>query len=168
MAHFRLSGSHLRRLGPIVLASGLCLAVTVTAVLLLERQRVAPDLPQISQQHAILEQARQRLEALPPVQPVHWQMRRLRLLAQVTPGIHDLQTIAAAPQDYSETVNQRLGNFGGAVWQVSVQGSFAAIVQLCRTAQPLMPLIVDSIRVRSDVARATLFVLGARPSTDPT
>ena len=168
MAHFALFGSRIRQHGPTVLAGGLCLAVAATAVTLLDRQRVFPDLAQISQRHTALEQARQRLEALPPVQPIHWQMQRLRQLAQATPGIHAIQALEATPHDYSVAISQRIGSFGGSIWQVAVQGSFASVIQLCRIAQPLMPLIVDSFSVRDGVAHAMLFVLGTRPSTDPT
>ena len=165
MARFTLSGSRWRRHGLATLIGGLFLAITISVVITLDRQRATPNLSRISQQYAQLEQARKRLEALPPVHPIHWQMQRLHLLAKVLPGVHEMRAIEADPNLYPEAVGRKIGSFGGTVWKVALQGSFTSVIWLCRTAQPLMPIIVDSIQAGNGTAHAVLFVLGADPVT---
>lgn len=160
---FASSGSRWRRRGLPALVGALCLTVTTAVVVALDQNRVTPDLARISERYAQLEQSRRRLEALPPVRPVHWQLRRLRRLARALPDMHGLKVIEADPTHYSEVVQEKIGGFGGTVWKVAAQGSFSSVVWLCRTAQPLMPLIVDTVQAQGGTANAVLFVLGAPP-----
>ena len=146
-----------------MLVGALCLALTGLAVAALDRKRTTPDLDRISRQHAQLEQSRRRLEALPPVRPIHWQMRRLSQLARTLPGIREMKAIEADPDLYPAAVRERIGSFGGTVWKVALQGSLPDVVWLCRAAQPQVPLIVDEIRSAGGTVHALLFVLGANP-----
>lgn len=148
-----------------MLAGTLCLALTGLVVHTLDQKRVTPDLAGISERHAQLEQTRQKLEGLPPVRPIHWQMRQLRQLAQTLPGIHEIKAVEAGPNLYPEAVRQRIGSFGGTVWKVALQGSLPSVIWLCRAAQPQVPLLVDEMQITGKTAHAVLFVLGARPET---
>ncbi len=141
----------------------LCLSLAGLAVIMLDQRRATPDLAGISGQYAQLVLSRQRLESLPPVRPVHWQLRQLRQLARALPGVHELHAIEADPARYPDAVRQRIGSFGGTVWKVALRGTFPSIVWLCRAAQSRMPLIVDEIRAADGIAQAVLFVLGASP-----
>lgn len=163
MARFALPGSRWRRQGLPVLIGALCLILTGLVVTALDRKRVTPDLTRISERHAQLERSRQELESLPPVRPIHWQMRQLRQLAWTLPGVHEMKAIETDPALYPEAVRQRIGSFGGTVWKVALRGSLTSVVWLCRIAQPLVPLIVDEIRTAGGTAYAVLFVLGANP-----
>ena len=163
MARFTSLGSPWRQYRLFALAGVLCLTATVTIVTALDRQRVDPDLTRISHQRDELAKARHRLETLPPVRPIHWQMRKLRRLAQILPHLGEMEAIEADPDHYPEAVARRIGNFGGVTWKIAVRGSFTSVVELCRMAQPLMPLIVDSIKAGNGSAHAVLFILGARP-----
>ena len=142
----------------------LCLSLTGLAVTVLDQRRATPDLTAISKQYARLAQSRQRLESLPPVRPIHWQLQQLRQLAQTLPGVHEMKVIEADPSLYPEAVQRRIGSFGGTVWKVALRGAFPSVVWLCRIAQPQMPLIVDDIQAAGGIARAVLFVLGANPN----
>lgn len=144
----------------------LCLGLAGLAVTVLDRKRVAPDLAGISGQYARLVQSRQRLESLPPVRPIHWQLRRLRQLTRALPGVHEMKVIEADPNLYPEAVRRRIGSFGGTVWKVALRGTFPSVVWLCRTAQPQVPLIVDEIRASAGIAHAVLFMLGANPDVE--
>lgn len=146
-----------------MLLGALCLTLTGLVVTALDRKRVTPDLVRISERHAQLEHSRRQLETLPPVRPIHWQMRQLRQLAWTLPGVHEMKAIETDPALYPEAVRRRIGSFGGTVWKVALKGSLASVVWLCRTAQPLVPLIVDEIRATGATAHAVLFVLGANP-----
>ena len=146
-----------------MLIGTLCLILTGMVVTALDRKRATPDLARISERHAQLEQSRRQLEALPPVRPIHWQMRQLRQLARALPGVHEMKAIEMDPTLYPETVRQRIGNFGGTVWKVALRGSLTSVIWLCRLAQPLVPLIVDEVRAAGGTAHAVLFVLGANP-----
>lgn len=141
----------------------LCLSLAGLAVTVLDQKRATPDLAGISEQYARLVQSRQRLESLPPVRPVHWQLRRLRQLTRALPGVHEMKVIEADPSHYPEAVQRRIGNFGGTVWKVALRGTFPSVVWLCRIAQPQVPLIVDEIRALGGIAHAVLFILGASP-----
>ena len=163
MARYALSGNRWRRQGLPVLIGTLCLVLTALTVAALDRKRVAPDLARISERHARLEQSRRQLEGLPPVRPIHWQMRQLRQLAWNLPGVHEIKAIEADPDFYPEAVRQRIGSFGGAVWKVALQGSLLSVIWLCRIAQPQVSLIVDEVRTAGETAHAVLFVLGASP-----
>ena len=146
-----------------MLIGTLCLTLTGLVVTALDRKRVTPDLTRISERHAQLEQSRRQLEGLPPVRPIHWQMRQLRQLAWALPGIHEMKAIEANPDVYPEAVRQRVGSFGGTVWKVALQGSLLSVIWLCRVAQSQVPLIVDEVQVAGKTAHAVLFVLGANP-----
>ena len=146
-----------------MLFSILCLSFAGLVVTMLDQKRATPDLVGISEQYARFVQSRQRLESLPPVRPIHWQLRQLRQLARALPGVHEMKVIEADPSFYSEAVQRRIGSFGGTVWKVALRGTFPSIVWLCRTAQPQVPLIVDEIRTSGGTAHAVLFVLGADP-----
>ena len=163
MARFALSGSRWQRQGLPVLIGALCLTITGLVVTALDRKRATPDLARISERHAQLEQSRRQLESLPPVHPIHWQVRQLRQLAWALPGVHEMKAIGADPTLYPEAVRQRLGSFGGTVWKVALRGSLTSVVWLCRIAQPLVPLIVDEVRAAGGTAHAVLFVLGTDP-----
>ncbi|MDE0153692.1 MAG: hypothetical protein OXN23_07585 [Gammaproteobacteria bacterium] len=163
MARFALSGSRWQPQGLFVLFGILCLSLAGLAVTVLDQKRVTPDLAVISEQYAQLVQSRQRLESLPPVRPIHWQLRRLRQLARALPGVHEMKVIEADPSFYPEAVQQRIGSFGGTVWKVALRGTFPSVVWLCRIAQPQVPLIVDEIRASGGVAHVVLFMLGANP-----
>lgn len=146
-----------------MLIGTLCLTLTGLVVAVLDQKRTTPDLSRISKQHAQLDQSRRQLEILPPVRPIHWQMRQLNQLARTLPGIHEMKAIEANPDLYPEAVRERIGSFGGTVWKVALRGSLPGVIWLCRTAQPLMPLIVDEVRAGGETAHAVLFVLGANP-----
>ncbi len=146
-----------------MLIGTLCLTLTGLVVAVLDQKRTTPDLSQISKQHAQLDQSRRQLEILPPVRPIHWQMRQLNQLARTLPGIHEMKAIEANPDLYPEAIRERIGSFGGTVWKVALRGSLPGVIWLCRTAQPLMPLIVDEVRAGGGTAHAVLFVLGANP-----
>ena len=163
MARFALPGSQWRRQGLHALIGALCLALTGLVVATLDRKRTTPDLVRISEQHAQVAQSRRQLENLPPVRPIHWQMRQLRQLARTLPGIHEIKAIEADPDLYPEAVRQRIGSFGGTVWKVALRGSLPDVIWLCRTAQPLVSLIVDEVGTGGGIAHAVLFVLGANP-----
>ena len=163
MARYTLPGNRWQRQGLPVLIGILCLALTGLGVTALDRKRVTPDLARISERHAQLEESRRQLEGLPPVRPIHWQMRQLRQLAWSLPGVHKIKAIEAGPDLYPEAVRQRIGSFGGTVWKVALQGSLLSVIWLCRTAQSQVPLIVDEVRATGGVAHAVLFVLGASP-----
>ena len=163
MARFALSGSQWRRQGLRALIGALCLTLTGLVVATLDRKRTTPDLAWISERHAQLAQSRRQLETLPPVRPIHWQMRQLRQLARTLPGIHGIKAIEADPDLYPEAVRQRIGSFGGTVWKVALRGSLPDVIWLCRTAQPLVSLIVDEVETEGGIARAVLFLLGANP-----
>ena len=141
----------------------LCLTLTGLVVAVLDQKRTTPDLDRISKQHAQLEKSRRQLEILPPVRPIHWQMRQLNQLARTLPGIHEMKAIEADPDLYSEAVRERIGSFGGTIWKVALRGSLPDVIWLCRTAQPLVPLIVDEVKAGGGTAHAMLFVLGANP-----
>ncbi len=164
MARFASSGSQWRRLGPLALIGATCLTLAGVTVTALDRQRATPDLTRITAERARLERSRQQLEALPPVRSIHWQMRQLRQIARALPDISEMEAIEADPDLYPEAVRQRIGSFGGTVWKVALRGSLSSVIQLCRIAQPLMPLIVDEVQGSEGIARAALFVLGANPS----
>lgn len=166
MARFALSGSRWRRHGLPALFGILCLSLAGLAVTILDRKRVTPDLAGISEQHARFVQSRQRLESLPPVRPIHWQLRQLRQLARALPGVHEVKVIEADPGFYPEAVQRRIGSFGGTVWKVALRGTFTSVVWLCRIAQPQVPLIVDEIRASDGIAHAVLFMLGASPDVE--
>ena len=164
MARFALPGSRLLlRQGLPVLIGALCLILTGLVVATLDRKRTTPDLARIAARHAQLEQSRRQIEVLPPVRPIHWQMRQLRQLARILPGIHEMKAIEADPERYPEAVRRRIGRFGGTVWKVALRGSLPDLIWLCRTAQPLVPLIVDEVGTGGGTAHAVLFVLGANP-----
>lgn len=146
-----------------MLIGALCLTLTGLVVAMLDQKRTTPDLGRISKQHAQLEQSRRQLETLPPVRPIHRQMRQLNQLARTLPGIHKMKVIEADPDLYPEAVRERIGSFGGAVWKVALRGSLPDVIWLCRTAQPLVPLIVDQVRAGGGTAHAVLFVFGANP-----
>ena len=146
-----------------MLVGVLCLTLTGLVVAALDRKRTTPDLARISERHAQLEQTRRQLETLPPVRPIHWQVRQLRQLAWALPGVHEMKAIEADPGLYPEAVRQRIGSFGGTVWKVALRGALPDVIWLCRTAQPLVPLIVDEVRAAGGTAHAVLFVLGANP-----
>lgn len=141
----------------------LCLSLAGLAVTVIDQKRATPDLTAISEQYERLVQSRQRLENLPPVRPIHWQLRQLRQLARTLPGIHQMKAIEADPSLYPEAVQQRIGSFGGAVWKVALRGAFSSVIWLCQTAQPWMPLIVDEVQAAGGIAHVVLFVLGASP-----
>lgn len=141
----------------------LCLSLAGLVVTILDQKRVTPDLAAISKQYARLAQSRQRLESLPPVRPIHWQLQQLRQLVRTLPGVHEMKVIEAGPRSYPEAVQRRIGSFGGTVWKVALRGTFPSVVWLCRIAQPQVPLIVDEIRASGGIAHAVLFVLGANP-----
>ena len=163
MARFALSGSRWQPQGLFVLFGILCLSLAGLVVTVFDQKRVTPDLVGISGQYARLVQSRQRLESLPPVRPIHWQLRRLRQLAQALPGMHEMKVIKADPSFYPEAVQKRIGSFGGTVWKVALRGTFPSVVWLCRIGQPQVPLIVDEIRASGGIAHAVLFMLGANP-----
>ncbi len=166
MARFALSGSRWQQQGLPTLFGILCLSLAGLVVIMLDQKRVTPDLAGISEQYARFVQSRQRLESLPPVRPIHWQLRRLRQLAQTLPGVHEMKVIEADPSFYPEAVQRRIGSFGGTVWKVALRGTFTSVVWLCRTAQPQVPLIVDEIRASGGIAHAVLFMLGASPNVE--
>ncbi len=149
-----------------MLIGTLCLTLTGLVVAVLDQKRTTPDLGRISKQHAQLDQSRRQLEILPPVRPIHWQMRQLNQLARTLPGIHEMKAIEADPDLYPEAVRERIGSFGGTVWKVALRGSLPDVIWLCRTAQPLVPLIVDEVRAGGGIAHAVLFVLGANPDVE--
>lgn len=163
MARFALSGSRWRQQGLPALFGILCLSLAGLVVITLDQKRATPDLTGISEQYARLVQSRQRLESLPPVRPIHWQLRQLRQLARALPGVHEMKVVEADPSSYPEAVQRRIGSFGGTVWKVALRGTFPSVVWLCRTAQPQVPLIVDEIRASGGIAHAVLFMLGADP-----
>lgn len=163
MVHFALSGSRWQRQGLPVLFGILCLSLAGLAVTVIDQRRATPDLAAISEQYARLAQSRQRLENLPPVRPIHWQLRQLRQLAQALPGVHEIKAIETDSSLYPEAVQRQIGSFGGTVWKVALRGAFPSVVWLCRIAQPRMPLIVDEVQAAGGIARAVLFVLGASP-----
>ena len=163
MARFTLSGSRWRRQGLPATVGVAGLILTGLIVTTIDQKRVTPDLAGIAERHARLERSLRQLEALPPVRPIHWQMRQLRQLARTLPGISEMRVIEADPDLYSETVRQRIGSFGGTVWKVALRGSLSSVIWLCRVAQPLTPMIVDEVQASDGIARATLFVLGANP-----
>ena len=146
-----------------MLIGALCLVVTGLVVAALDRKRVTPDLARISERHAQLEKSRRQLETLPPVRPIHWQVRQLRQLAWTLPEVHEMKAIEANPAHYPEAVRQRIGSFGGTVWKVALRGSLTSVIWLCRVVQPRVPLIVDEVRAVGGTAHAVLFVLGANP-----
>ncbi len=164
MVRFSLSGS---RKWQYVLAVAFCLAVTFAAVRALDRQRAAPDLERLALQHAQLEQTLAQLEARPPAQPVHWHMQRLRQLARTLPNLDELKAVKADSQRYPEPLGRHIRDFGGEVWKVAAQGPLLSVVALCRMAQPLMPLVVDSVQARDDKAQAVLFVVGTAADAHP-
>ena len=163
MARFALSGSRWQQQGLPALFGILCLGLAGLVVIMLDQKRATPDLAGISEQYARFVQSRQRLENLPPVRPIHWQLRQLRQLARTLPGVHEMKVIEANPSFYPEAVQQRIGSFGGTVWKIALRGTFPSVVWLCRIAQPQVPLIVDEIRASGGIAHAVLFMLGASP-----
>jgi len=126
--------------------------------------RTTPDLGALSTHNTQLEQTRERLEVMPPTQPIHWQVKRLQALSKVLPEISAFQAVEADPNNYSEAIAQRIGNFGGVVWKVAMKGSFLSLTMLCRIAQARIPLLIDSVRAENGQAHVVLFVLGA-PAT---
>ena len=164
MARFALSGSWWQQQGLPALFGILCLGLAGLVVTMLDQKRATPDLTGISEQYARFVQSRQRLESLPPVRPIHWQLRQLHQLAQTLPGVHEMKAIEADPNLYPEAVQRRIGSFGGTVWKIALRGTFPSVVWLCRIAQPQVPLIVDEIRASGGIAHAVLFMLGANPN----
>ena len=164
MVRFTLPGSRRWQYG---LAAALCLAATFAVVRALDRQRNAPELDRLEREHAQLAQTLAQMEARPPAYPVHWHMRRLRQLARTLPNLAELKAVKADPQRYPEPLSRHTRDFGGEVWKVAVQGPLLSAVALCRMAQPLMPLVVDSIRVRDGQAQLVLFVVGAAHDAAP-
>lgn len=166
MARFALSGSRWRQQGLPALFGILCLSLAGLVVTMLDQKRVTPDLAGISERYTQLVQSRQRLESLPPVRPIHWQLRQLRQLARVLSGVHEMKVVEADPNFYPEAVRRRIGSFGGTVWKVALRGTFPSVVWLCQIAQPQLPLIVDEIRASGGIAHAVLFMLGASPDVE--
>ena len=164
MVRFNLPGS---RKWQYALMAALCMAATFAAVRALDRQRVAPDLERMARQHAQLERTLAQLEARPPAYPIHWHMQRLRRLARTLPDLAELKAVKANPQRYPELLSRHIRDFGGEVWKIAVQGSPLSAAALCRMAQPLMPMAVDSIQVRNGKAQIVLFVVGTANSAHP-
>ena len=138
-----------------------CCGSISAGVLLRERARTTVDLDTLAAHFAQLQQRHERLQRMPPSQPVHEQIRRLRALAQVLPNIVAFQVGPATPDNYSAELAEYIGHFGGTVWKVAMKGSLLSLAALCRTAQSEIPLVVDSIRVENDTAHVLLYVLGA-------
>ena len=147
--------------------AALCLAATFAAVQVLDRQRAAPDLERMARQHAQLERMLAQLEARPAAQPVHWHMQRLRQLARTLPDLGELKAVKTDAQRYPEPLDRHVRDFGGEVWKVAAQGPLLSVIALCRMAQPLMPLVVDSIQARDGKAQAVLFVVGTASGVRP-
>ena len=159
MDRFSSLGKAVRRFAPALLGPAVCLTLAATFVGVLEQRRLAPDLATLNAQLTGLEQDYQRLQQRAPIAPIHQQMKRLRQLAQTLPGLPPLQAVRSTGES-AEPVRELTGGFAGAVWKVALKGHFTSVIALCRMAQPVMPLIVDSIQVRGRTAHVVLFLLG--------
>ena len=156
----------LRRRGLGALAAAGGLALTLGAVLHIDRQRPPPDLARLAAQRAQLEAAHSRLQALPPVRPVHHQMRRLRQLARTLPGLEPIAAVRAEPD--AAGVPRWPEHFGGEVWRAALAGPLLSVASLCRLAQPALPLLVDTIEAHGGRARAEVLVFGTAPAAEGT
>lgn len=156
----------LRRRGLGALAAAGGLALTLGAVLHMDRQRPLPDLARLAAQRAQLDAAHRRLQALPPVRPVHQQMRRLRQLARTLPGLEPIQAVRAEPD--AAGAARWPEHFGGEVWRAALAGPLLSVAALCRLAQPAIPLLVDSIEARGGRARAVVLVFGTAAAAEGT
>lgn len=167
MARFAWPGSAaLRRRGLYAVAGAGGLALTLGVVLHLDQRRTEPDLAGLAAQRAQLAAAHRRLQALPPVRPVHFQMRRLRQLARTLPGLEPIAAVRAEPD--AAGAPRWPEHFGGEVWRAALAGPLLSVASLCRLAQPAIPLLVDSIEARDGRARAVVLVFGTAPAAEET
>ncbi len=146
-------------------AAALGVGLTIGLVYMLDQKRLPPDLTSLTQQRTHLLELRAQLAHLPPAQSVHQHILQLRTLAQTLPYIKDLKAISSSPEQAPEIFKSHLQQFGGEIGKVAVRGSLLSVIALCRTAQQLMPLAVDTLKVQNRLAHVTLYVLGA-PNPD--
>ncbi len=130
-------------------------------VLVRDAARESVNLDGLAAHVSRLQQRHERLQQMPPSQPIHWQIHRLRALAQTLPDITAFQVVAADPDTYSPELAEHIGQFGGTVWKIAAKGSLLSLASLCRTSHHEIPLIVDSVHANNGTAHVLLYVLGA-------
>ena len=88
----------------------------------------------------------------PPPRPVHQHLARLRQLAYRLPGLEPLHVVRA---DADDTGELNLGAFDGDILRVTIRGSMISVTALCRQAQAILPIWIESLsstQGRGDVA----------------